>query len=108
MNLSRRGFLSGIIAACAAPAIIRTAGLIMPIKPTFVRGPYLTEQILLDFNEQLHAALARTQQEIANNMFRYGNADAESRYAWERTIREGEKLLGLKQEGTIISFGRRT
>lgn len=33
MNLSRRGFLGGIIATATAPAIIRTAGLIMPIKP---------------------------------------------------------------------------
>lgn len=31
--MNRRGFLTGIIAACAAPAIIRTPGLIMPIKP---------------------------------------------------------------------------
>lgn len=35
MNIGRRGFLAGIIAACAAPAIVR-AGLIMPIKPALV------------------------------------------------------------------------
>lgn len=35
-QVSRRGFLAGIIAACAAPAIIRTPGLIMPVKPTFL------------------------------------------------------------------------
>lgn len=35
MNLSRRGFLAGIIAAGVAPAIIR-AGIIMPIKPALV------------------------------------------------------------------------
>jgi len=33
--LDRRGFLAGIIAACAAPAIVRS-GLIMPIKPALV------------------------------------------------------------------------
>ncbi len=38
MASSRRGFLAGIIAACAAPAIIKTAGLIMPIKPALVPG----------------------------------------------------------------------
>lgn len=32
-ELSRRGLLAGMIAACAAPAIIRTPGLIMPVKP---------------------------------------------------------------------------
>lgn len=37
-NLSRRGFLSGIIAACAAPAIVR-AGIVMPIKPALVTNP---------------------------------------------------------------------
>lgn len=33
MNISRRGFLSGILASGVAPVIIRTPGLIMPIKP---------------------------------------------------------------------------
>ncbi len=36
--LNRRGFLSGIIAACVAPAIIRTPGLIMPVKPILETG----------------------------------------------------------------------
>lgn len=35
MELSRRGFLSGIIAAGVAPAFVRP-GLIMPIKPALV------------------------------------------------------------------------
>lgn len=38
--IERRSFLSGIIAACAAPAIIRTAGLIMPIRPPLVDNPF--------------------------------------------------------------------
>ena len=33
MNISRRGFLLGAAAVVAAPAIVRTPGLIMPIKP---------------------------------------------------------------------------
>lgn len=37
--MNRRGFLAGIIAAAVAPAIIRTAGLIMPIKPALVALP---------------------------------------------------------------------
>ena len=31
--MNRRGFLGSIIAACSAPAIIMTPGLLMPIKP---------------------------------------------------------------------------
>lgn len=38
--MNRRGFLTGIIAACVAPAIIRTSGLIMPIKPALVTHPF--------------------------------------------------------------------
>lgn len=34
--MNRRGFLGGLIAAAVAPAIIRTPGLIMPIKPSLV------------------------------------------------------------------------
>lgn len=30
--MNRRGFLRGIIAACAAPAIITTPGLLMPVR----------------------------------------------------------------------------
>ena len=30
--LRRRGFLAGLVAALAAPAIVRTPGLLMPIK----------------------------------------------------------------------------
>lgn len=37
--MNRRGFLTGIIAACAAPAIVRS-GLIMPIKPALLTNPY--------------------------------------------------------------------
>jgi hypothetical protein len=35
--MNRRGFLGGLIAALAAPAVIRTPGLLMPIKqPVFI------------------------------------------------------------------------
>lgn len=33
MIMDRRNFLAGIIAASVAPAFIKTAGLLMPIKP---------------------------------------------------------------------------
>lgn len=33
MTLHRRGFLGGLAAALAAPAIITTPGLLMPVRP---------------------------------------------------------------------------
>lgn len=35
-DLSRRNFLAGIIAAATAPAFIKTAGILMPIRPLIV------------------------------------------------------------------------
>lgn len=105
MNVSRRGFLSGIIAACAAPAIIRTAGLLMPIKPKLVDNREamwaLLNKRLLDAREVMIA-------NIMNNQFNYGNADVASRYNWEATMRESERLLGFRQEGIAINFERTT
>jgi hypothetical protein len=31
--MDRRGFLQGILAAAVAPAFVKTAGLLMPVKP---------------------------------------------------------------------------
>ena len=40
MILRRRGFLTGLTAAFAAPAVIKTAGLLMPVKtPLIMRAP---------------------------------------------------------------------
>lgn len=36
MTVNRRGLLAGIGAFLAAPAIIRTPGLLMPVKPVWV------------------------------------------------------------------------
>lgn len=36
MSLSRRGFLGAALAAAVAPAIIRTPGILMPIRPGLV------------------------------------------------------------------------
>lgn len=44
--MNRRVFLTGIISACAAPAIIRTPGLIMPIKPKLLGVSDLTQSAL--------------------------------------------------------------
>lgn len=38
--LRRRGFLGGMLAALAAPAIIRTPGLLMPVKPVWTYKEY--------------------------------------------------------------------
>jgi len=46
-GLSRRGFLGSIIAACAAPVIVRS-GLLMPVKPALVvpSVPLLTPEMI--------------------------------------------------------------
>ncbi len=76
-DLSRRGFLSGIIAACAAPAIIRTPGLIMPIKPALVAQ---TTSLLLVANQApdgrfytafIHPDIAQDLNDRGADMFRY-------------------------------------
>jgi hypothetical protein len=38
--MDRRGFLTGLVSALAAPAIIRP-GLLMPIKPLLIRPNFL-------------------------------------------------------------------
>jgi hypothetical protein len=40
MSLSRRSFGLGVLGALATPAIIRTPGLLMPVKPNIVRLGY--------------------------------------------------------------------
>ena len=52
--MNRRGFLTGIIAACAAPAIVRS-GLIMPIKPALVT-PTLEDLRAIDAILEDHVA----------------------------------------------------
>lgn len=45
---NRRAFLLGIGAALAAPAVIRTAGLLMPVKPVVVAPvPMTATEVLL-------------------------------------------------------------
>ncbi len=39
--MDRRNFLAGIIAASVAPAFIKTAGLLMPIKPLIIEPAFL-------------------------------------------------------------------
>jgi len=45
-GMNRRGFLLGILAVGAAPAIIRTPGLIMPIKPLSLNPRAALDEIL--------------------------------------------------------------
>lgn len=46
--LDRRDFLKGIIASACAPAFIKTAGLLMPIKP-IIWTPDATEWFAVDY-----------------------------------------------------------
>ncbi len=44
--IPRRGFLAGLGALLAAPAIIRTPGLLMPVRPVLDAYPGLDEAFL--------------------------------------------------------------
>ena len=48
MTLQRRGFLTGLAAALAAPAIIRTPGLLMPVKRLAVIAPWVEMGVTYD------------------------------------------------------------
>lgn len=53
MSLNRRGFLAGIIAAAAAPAIVRVAS-IMPVKvmPVDLMGDFTTDNLIVKATER--------------------------------------------------------
>ncbi len=101
MTISRRGFLSGIIAACAAPAIIRTAGLIMPIKPVWIDHK---ATLLASFHQRMIEAREIMAAQIVNNMFTLGNIDEASRTEWDNTFLAGRSMVGGYQEGDVITF----
>lgn len=95
---SRRAFLLGLGAALAAPAIIRTPGLLMPVRKLAapqmdyldlgngagLQYEKLTEQTLLEVIEsvwapipldRVRAQLMAEAERIAFNIMRYGSAD---------------------------------
>lgn len=75
--ISRRGFLTGIIAACAAPAIVK-AGIIMPIKPLIVRPTAADLERLndhaMDAIRYLLQENRRINLQLHNDVMLYGNA----------------------------------
>lgn len=59
--ITRRSLLTGIIAAAVAPAIIRTPGLLMPIKPklvSFVQGPSIVRKMVDLFHQAIKSGAA--------------------------------------------------
>lgn len=62
--MNRRGFLGGLLAAIAAPAVITTPGLLMPVStlalPTYGPGGGLLtpEMISAEFNRQMRSQVA--------------------------------------------------
>ena len=63
--MNRRGFVTGFLAALAAPAVITTPGLLMPVStlafPTYGPGGVLTpEMIAGEFSRILQGTLTRT------------------------------------------------
>ena len=55
MNLSRRGFVAGLL---AAPVVIRTRGLLMPIKPALadLPGGFSTDNLIVVAYERYSCA----------------------------------------------------
>lgn len=79
MTLSRRGFLGGILAAAAAPMIVR-AGILMPIKPALVAAwpPSMNAAGMAILNARANAIMRQLVDELAGQLARdfycYGTA----------------------------------
>lgn len=74
---SRRGFIAGIIAAAAAPAIIRIPGILMPVRPV------LAVPLVLTWH---HIAVVRE----AGEMLVYLNGEA---------LKPGQSLAEVRNSG---------
>lgn len=77
--IARRGFLSGITAFLAAPAIIRTPGLLMPVRPAIILNEveidfFVDDESITRFNLYNH----RVYQEKAGAWYMFD----ESRSEW--------------------------
>lgn len=57
MILARRGLLGGALALLAAPAIIRTPGLLMPVRPVLTAHRFLTRE---EWSERVWAQYQRS------------------------------------------------
>ena len=80
--MERRGFLAGVAAFLAAPAIIRTPGLLMPVKAiempvgVVVRAPSLSEIVTITLrnrSERLAENIARNNALLERLRGRDGN-----------------------------------
>lgn len=67
MTLSRRGLIIGLGASLAAPAIIRTAGLIMPIKVIQLPNGMWLER---DHGAGIEAAMYPGYDAVASQLYR--------------------------------------
>ena len=79
--IHRRGLLAGLGALLAAPAIIRTPGLLMPVRPVVVSLDELLNaddlnKIWNDWYSQVLANLSREQHEVTER----------SRVEWRREM----------------------
>jgi len=74
-SLDRRGFLAGILAACTAPAIVRS-GLIMPIKPALITHTYEWKT--------LHSGVVISAQQFEESFFELFGKDAYGNEVVER------------------------
>lgn len=85
--ISRRGFLSGIIAAAAAPAVAH-AGVLMPIKPRLLL-PQVHIAVMVDFETKtLRASAFQRWVSLAERAFDQHGIHGVS--TWERVVEIGQ------------------
>lgn len=102
MSFSRRALFGGLVAIIAAPAIIRTPGLLMPIKPLYPSSDFLwlehatgRERVPLDgdlFND------------MARAMFRPKVLRPGSRFVMSRNARAMLDVQAIRERHTLIVY----
>lgn len=86
--ISRRGFITGLASALAAPAIIRTPGLLMPIR-AMVPAAALSVTVVEKYIHEAHAlGYSITVDSIIANLYSV-HTDGTQSYLW-KLVRDTE------------------
>lgn len=97
--LQRRSFLAGILAACTAPAIIRTPGILMPVRPLIVVPPLVASSMWH------HIALVRKNGEL---IFRFdGSTEPLQEPALELPVSSGPGFANFDLPAIAEPIGTR-
>lgn len=95
VNLSRRSFFTGLVAAVSAPAVIRTPGLLMPVKSLIV--PQGGEAVALTGEVPLGLPAGSYELQIVNSELAVGG----------RILALTFKILDGPHKEELLSFKRR-